>query len=78
MLLVTLGHCNIHHSMRPKEKGLSNDDFERIINFDWDASTDEESGDEMVDISAVLEKSLKDIVDKGESIENENIDNFIK
>ncbi|XP_044574086.1 homeotic protein female sterile-like [Drosophila ananassae] len=37
--------------MRPKEKGLSNDDIERIVNFDWDVSSDEESGDEMEDIS---------------------------
>jgi len=58
--------------MRPKEKGLSNVDIERIINFDWDA-TDEKSGDEMEDICAVLEKNLKDIVDKGESIEIEYI-----
>jgi len=36
--------------MKPKDKGLSNDDIEKILNFDWDVSTDEESGDELEDI----------------------------
>ncbi|XP_052855098.1 piggyBac transposable element-derived protein 3-like [Drosophila gunungcola] len=63
--------------MRPKEKGLSNDDIERIVNFDWDVSSDEESGDEMEDISGMLENNLKSILERGESIEFEHIENLI-
>ncbi|XP_054746160.1 piggyBac transposable element-derived protein 3-like [Anastrepha obliqua] len=55
--------------MRPKEKGLSDDDIERIVNFDWDASSDDESDDEMDAISAVLEKNLEGIVQRGETIQ---------
>ena len=44
----------LHLDIRPKETGLTNEDIERIVNFDWDVSTDEESGDEMEDISTDL------------------------
>ncbi|XP_053968346.1 piggyBac transposable element-derived protein 3-like [Anastrepha ludens] len=63
--------------MRPKEKGLSDDDIERIVNFDWDASSDDESDDEMYDISAVLEKNLEGIVQRGETIEIDLLENMI-
>ncbi|XP_053968363.1 uncharacterized protein LOC128869787 [Anastrepha ludens] len=63
--------------MRPKEKGLSDDDIERIVNFDWDASSDDESDDEMDDISAVLEKNLEGIVQRGETIEIDLLENMI-
>ena len=42
---------------RPKEQGLAN--IERIVNFDWDVSTDAE----MVDISMVLQSNLERIVE---------------
>jgi len=42
--------ASIFYIMKPKDKGLSNDDIEKILNFDWDVSTDEESGDELEDI----------------------------
>ncbi|XP_053960620.1 piggyBac transposable element-derived protein 4-like [Anastrepha ludens] len=63
--------------MRPKEKGLSDDDIERIVNFDWDASSDDESDDEMDDISAVLEKNLEGIVQRGETVEIDLLENMI-
>ena len=55
--------------MRPKETGLTNEDIERIVNFDWDVSTDEESGDEMEDISADLVNNLERIVKTEEDAE---------
>lgn len=63
--------------MRPQEKGLTNNDIERILNFDWDVSSDEESGDEVEDISAVLERNLEGIVERGESIEIGLLDNIL-
>lgn len=63
--------------MRPEQKGLTNDDVERVLNFDWDASSDEESGDELEDISAVLEKNLEGILERGESIEIGLIENVV-
>ncbi|XP_054087559.1 piggyBac transposable element-derived protein 4-like isoform X2 [Zeugodacus cucurbitae] len=63
--------------MRPQDKGLSNEDVQRILNFDWDVSTDEESGDEIEDVSAVLEQNLQGIMERGESIEIGLLDNII-
>lgn len=55
--------------MRPQKKGMTKEDIERVLNFDWDASTDEESEDELEEISAMLEQNLKGIVETGERIE---------
>ncbi|XP_054083710.1 piggyBac transposable element-derived protein 2-like isoform X2 [Zeugodacus cucurbitae] len=63
--------------MRPQDKGLSNEDVQRILNFDCDVSTDEESGDEIEDVSAVLEQNLQGIMERGESIEIGLLDNII-
>lgn len=50
-------------------KGLSNKEIERALNFDWDVSNDEECGDELANISTVLEKNLEVILERGENIE---------
>ncbi|XP_036347282.1 piggyBac transposable element-derived protein 1-like, partial [Rhagoletis pomonella] len=63
--------------MRPQQKGLTNNDIEEMLNFDWDVSSDEESGDEVEDISAVLERNLEGIVERGESIEIDLLDNIL-
>ncbi|XP_012157862.1 piggyBac transposable element-derived protein 3-like [Ceratitis capitata] len=64
--------------MRPQDKGLSKDDIERVLNFDWDVSSDDESDDDMEDVSAVLEQNFEGIVDRGESIEIDLLDNLIE
>ena len=71
----------LHLDMRPKETGLTNEGIERIVNFDWDVSTDEESGDEMEDISTDLVNNLERIVKTEEDaemdiFENMKADNF--
>lgn len=62
--------------MMPQEKGLSKEDIERILNFDWDASTDEGSTDEAEDIAAVLGNNLG-MEEREESTETGLIDNIM-
>ncbi|XP_067641871.1 piggyBac transposable element-derived protein 3-like [Eurosta solidaginis] len=63
--------------MRPQQKGLTKKDIEEMLNLDWDVSSDEESGNEVEDISPVLERNLEGIVERGESIEIDLLDNTL-
>lgn len=56
--------------MRPK--GLTQAEIEKITNFDWDVSEDEENEEEeekTVNFENIIEETLKNVIDSGENME---------
>lgn len=63
--------------MRPERKGLCEDEVRHILQFDWDGSCDEEEDEDVEDISDILQKSLEEVLERGEAVELDLIENLV-
>lgn len=64
--------------MRPR--GLTQAEIEKITNFDWDDSEDEENEEEdekTVNLENIIEETLKNVIDSGENMEVNLIEELI-
>ena len=70
----------MHSQMRPR--GLTQADIEKIANFDWDDSKDQENDEEdqegAVNFEIIIEETLQSLIDGGENVEAGIIQEMIR
>lgn len=63
-----------------RRRDLTQAEIEKITNFDWDDSEDEENEEEQertVNLENIIEETLKNVIDNGENMEVDQIEELI-